>query len=842
MAKRIASLFVLLAFVAGVPILLLHMTGLPVVDDLPDLKGLEEAIELRWVPLEWVVAILAMAAWILWAYLALAVVLRLAGHAERRLRSVGRMWTASETFAWSPLKLLVDVALGAALITTTVSHGSARAASSNGGGGWSAAIRPHVAAIRLEASDARRSNGSVKSVGHQVNKPDQGKRNKPPPRTEYSIYVVRPGDSLWSIAEAKLDDPYRWKEIWKLNHHREVAEGQRLEKPAFIQPGWKLRLPDDNQRVEDHRRPRADHGDPDPPNKDSEMGAPNAEPDSSPSPIVEDGPRTPPHDERVELPSGSAVTVGFITGFLSALGLSRLVRRRRREPGHPSPGWPRVRPRQNLKSRLIRATDSASAPPTHDVADQLTRRFPSPKTEIVLGHREGQPVIASQRGHVYSFSGKTEDVLSYLRDLSLHTALSHSGNIEVWTTQELGLSTLSALRTFGDPRSLVSELEIEILKRHRMFDEEGAPTWERHQEQWPDDPLALVLGVAPVGDPNLQNRFRAVATQGQDLGIIVVAVEDKDATFQVERQSIRDLRPEGDLRSEPFQAIHLADVDRSEMLETLARESREPEAREPESRTQTAPEAGNDADAEIGVRLFGRPLIDGVDEQASDGFGPKSREFLFLFLLNPEGMTREEAIETLWPGSETEQGIHRFKFQLRKVRDHLRSDVAPTDKFIDKIGDAYRPTFDLFSVDVWQFDRLLARAEEGSAIQSLSEAVALYRGELLQGLYYEWAEPLRNHFQERFLDVLAKLSDLKSNANDYEGALTAVLKAIEVDRYAEHLYRRAMSLYGRLGRASDIKRIYQGLVGVLADELEAEPDAETSSLKDRLLGTVSQSA
>ena len=122
MARRIASLSVLLAFVVGVPVLLLHMTGLPVVDDLPDLKGLEKAIELRWVPLEWVVAILALAAWILWAYLALAVSVRIAGHAERRLRSAGRMWAASEAFTWSPVKLFVDVAIGAALITSTVGH------------------------------------------------------------------------------------------------------------------------------------------------------------------------------------------------------------------------------------------------------------------------------------------------------------------------------------------------------------------------------------------------------------------------------------------------------------------------------------------------------------------------------------------------------------------------------------------------------------------------------------------------------------------------------------------------------------------------------------------------
>jgi DNA-binding SARP family transcriptional activator len=154
----------------------------------------------------------------------------------------------------------------------------------------------------------------------------------------------------------------------------------------------------------------------------------------------------------------------------------------------------------------------------------------------------------------------------------------------------------------------------------------------------------------------------------------------------------------------------------------------------------------------------------------------------------------------------------------------------------------YRPVPELFSVDVWQFDLHLAEAEGPSAIESLSQAVELYRGDLLHGLYYDWAEPLRGHFRERLLDVLVRLSDLRSAAGDYERALKAILKAIEADRYAEHFYRRAMTIYGRLGRASDNKRIYRELVAALADELDAEPDPETSDLKDRLLQQLSQSA
>jgi DNA-binding SARP family transcriptional activator len=85
------------------------------------------------------------------------------------------------------------------------------------------------------------------------------------------------------------------------------------------------------------------------------------------------------------------------------------------------------------------------------------------------------------------------------------------------------------------------------------------------------------------------------------------------------------------------------------------------------------------------------------------------------------------------------------------------------------------------------------------------------------------------------LDAVAKLSDLRYAEGDYEVALEAVLRAIEAEPYAEHFYRRAMSIYGRLGRASEVERIYRQLEAELSDELDAEPDPETSDLRDRLL-------
>jgi DNA-binding SARP family transcriptional activator len=114
----------------------------------------------------------------------------------------------------------------------------------------------------------------------------------------------------------------------------------------------------------------------------------------------------------------------------------------------------------------------------------------------------------------------------------------------------------------------------------------------------------------------------------------------------------------------------------------------------------------------------------------------------------------------------------------------------------------------------------------------------LYRGDLIQGIYYPWAERLQAHFRKQFIDVMVQLSKACSDDGDYEAAVDALLKAIAVDRYAEHLYRSVMELYARLGRRNDVERVYEELEAALADELEAEPDPRTHALKNQLLARV----
>ena len=58
--------------------------------------------------------------------------------------------------------------------------------------------------------------------------------------------------------------------------------------------------------------------------------------------------------------------------------------------------------------------------------------------------------------------------------------------------------------------------------------------------------------------------------------------------------------------------------------------------------------------------------------------------------------------------------------------------------------------------------------------------------------------------------------------------------AINHDRYAEPIYRQAMSLHARLGQVEAIRQLRRTLTHRL-DEIDAEPDDETIALADRLV-------
>lgn len=66
---------------------------------------------------------------------------------------------------------------------------------------------------------------------------------KAAPKTADNDYTVKPSDTLWEIADEKLDDPTRYMELFDASAHTVQPGGQQLVDPDHIEAGWTITIP-----------------------------------------------------------------------------------------------------------------------------------------------------------------------------------------------------------------------------------------------------------------------------------------------------------------------------------------------------------------------------------------------------------------------------------------------------------------------------------------------------------------------------------------------------------------------------------------------------------------------
>lgn len=167
---------------------------------------------------------------------------------------------------------------------------------------------------------------------------------------------------------------------------------------------------------------------------------------------------------------------------------------------------------------------------------------------------------------------------------------------------------------------------------------------------------------------------------------------------------------------------------------------------------------------------------------------------------------------------------------VANLRTVLRAEAGLDEPVpvVERVGQRYRLHPARVDVDLWRFEDGLAAVRRGDDDAAESAADA-YRGELLDGEDYPWADPVRERLRRRALDNLTGLAERRRAAGDLEAALHAAERAVELDPYAEELYQRVMSLYRELGRRDGARRTYEALETRLRD-LGVTPNARSRAI------------
>jgi len=227
-------------------------------------------------------------------------------------------------------------------------------------------------------------------------------------------------------------------------------------------------------------------------------------------------------------------------------------------------------------------------------------------------------------------------------------------------------------------------------------------------------------------------------------------------------------------------------------------------------------------------------LLGGVSLKRPDGNdgtpGPrKSRALLGYLALNPDGATRDRIAGLLWGDAPETQARASLRQCLSAIRRGL-GDAAAT--WLQSTGDRVRLTAPGLRIDARE---LLGTAPDAE-LEQVEEAIASYRGPLLEGLgadeapFEHWRQGEQQQIREALHRLVVAAIEGRRQRGDEDAALRLGLGLVNADWTNEAAHRLVMEGYARTGQLATARAQFRRFKEQLAARLGTQPSPETTEV------------
>ena len=221
--------------------------------------------------------------------------------------------------------------------------------------------------------------------------------------------------------------------------------------------------------------------------------------------------------------------------------------------------------------------------------------------------------------------------------------------------------------------------------------------------------------------------------------------------------------------------------------------------------------------------------------------GGKAQSLLAnLAMQTRAGLPRDQLLNLLWPTSDhalASQSLNTLTYSLRRL---LGDALAGRPPVIQEDGRYRLNTEDGVAVDIAAFDaaaddgdRAARAGDEAMAFASYRGAAALYAGDLVLASDIRHVVE-RERLRARYLEIQARLVDLRFREGDYAEALAGSVDLLTQDPCREDAHRLVMRCYNRLGQRAQALRQYRLCREILWTEFDAVPEPATEELYELL--------
>lgn len=235
----------------------------------------------------------------------------------------------------------------------------------------------------------------------------------------------------------------------------------------------------------------------------------------------------------------------------------------------------------------------------------------------------------------------------------------------------------------------------------------------------------------------------------------------------------------------------------------------------------------------------------GEVERLERFYSPKAATLLALLALSlghPQG--REALVDRFWPELPLAAGRDNLSTLLSALRRHLEPTGVPRGAFLlaDRQTVSLNPS--TVATDAGEWERWMRDAARTADISEraalLARATSLYRGEVLTGIYEEWALQEQMRWAEKHAEALEKWADALEALGDGTTAWDVTARVLAIDPLREESHRRKMRLLATRGRPVAALESYAALEKLLSEALDAPPAAETRQLARQIRETPEQ--
>lgn len=228
----------------------------------------------------------------------------------------------------------------------------------------------------------------------------------------------------------------------------------------------------------------------------------------------------------------------------------------------------------------------------------------------------------------------------------------------------------------------------------------------------------------------------------------------------------------------------------------------------------------------LSLLLFGPPQISLAGRPRVHLRSRKAFALLALLALrHGRPVERAWVAGTLWPHSDRASG--NLRSVLSELRQALGSEAyrlqspSRTTLVLDLVG---------ARVDVLLFDAAIT----SGSLSSLEEAMALYRGPLLEDSPEEWVDPEREARKQDCLRALETLATHALAAADPDAAVGYWQRAVAIDAWSDRARQGLMEALAERGDINRALHVYREFFEFLKSDPEAAPEPDLTALYRRL--------